>query len=434
MTQVTQHAYAFVLAGGRGTRLHQLTDNRSKPAVPFAGQLRIIDFALSNCINSGIRRVGVLTQYKAQSLIRHIERAWGFLEINLGEFVDIVPAQQKAGEQWYEGTADAAWQNLDLLREARADLVLVLAGDHVYKMDYSRILAEHAESGADVTVACTEVPRAEASAFGVVHADAQGRITSFIEKPADPPGIPGSPDRSFVSMGIYVFGSQLLADELARDASDPTSNHDFGRNLLPSLVPRMRVMVHRFANSCVNLVGGEPYWRDVGTVDAYYEANIDLTHVVPELNLYDDDWPILSRQRQLAPAKFVLDGMGRRGHAIDSLVASGCIVSGGEIRRSILFSKVRVDEGSTVEDSVLLPNVKVGRGVHLRRCVVDSRCELPDGLHAGFDAEADRQRFHVSERGVVLIAASMLGSGAPQSADGPAADVQAATDCGKTGR
>ena len=398
-----------MLAGGRGSRLGPLTDWRAKPAVPFAGKFRIIDFTLSNCVNSGIRRIGVLTQYKSQSLIRHIEHGWSFLEANLGEFVDVVPAQQQAGASWYCGTANAVWQNLSLLREARAEWVLVLAGDHVYKMDYARLLAEHVQSGADVTVACTEVPREEGSAFGIVSVDDAGRVLRFDEKPADPPGVPGRPDRSLASMGIYVFGHALLAKELARDAADPDSKHDFGHDLLPWLVPRVHVQAHRFADSCVNMVGERPYWRDVGTVDAYWEANIDLTHVVPELNLYDDDWPILSRQRQLPPAKFVFDEGGRCGMATDSLVASGCIVSGARVWRSILFSKVRVEESSLIEDSVVLPHVAIGRDVRIRRTVVDKHCVLPAGLRVGYDAAADRERFHVTERGIVLIVPEMLG-------------------------
>ena len=409
LAHLTQKAYAIVLAGGRGSRLGALTDWRAKPAVPFAGKFRIIDFTLSNCVNSGVRRIAVLTQYKSQSLIRHIEHGWSFLEVNLGEFVDVVPAQQQAGESWYCGTANAVWQNLNLLREARAEWVLVLAGDHVYKMDYARLLAEHVQSDADVTVACCEVPREEASAFGVLAVDGEGRVRRFDEKPVDPPAMPGRPDRSLVSMGIYVFGHKFLAEQLARDAADPDSSHDFGHDLLPWLVPRARVHAHRFADSCVNMVGARPYWRDVGTIDAYWEANLDLTQVVPELNLYDADWPILSRQRQLPPAKFVFDEAGRRGCATDSLIASGCIVSGAAVRRSILFSKVRVDEGSTIEDCVVLPNVRIGRDVQLRRAVVDKHCVLPDGLRAGFDPVADRARFHVTGRGVLLIVPEMLG-------------------------
>ncbi len=410
LAHLMQHVYALVLAGGRGSRLYQLTDRRAKPAVPFAGKLNIIDFALSNCVNSGIRRIGVLTQYKAQSLIRHIERGWGFLQSSLGEFIDIVPAQQQLGERWYTGTANAVWQNLDIVREAHPDLVLVLAGDHVYKMDYALMIAEHLASGAAATVACIEVPLAEACHFGVMSVDPRQRITAFDEKPQQATPMPGRPGMALASMGIYVFSTGFLFERLARDAADPGSMHDFGRDVLPALLrDGHHVQAHRFADSCVNMVDGRPYWRDVGTIDAYWEANMDLTHVVPELNLYDEDWPILSLQRQLPPAKFVFDDEGRRGMAVDSLVSGGCIVSGALVRRSVLFSKVSVGEGSVVEDSVILPAVEVGRDVVLKRAIVDKRCVLPDGFRAGLDAEADRARgFHVSPRGVVLVTAEML--------------------------
>ena len=406
---IAQQTFAVVLAGGRGTRLKQLTDWRAKPAVPFAGKLKIIDFALSNCVNSGIRRIAVLTQYRAQSLIRHIERGWGFLEVNLGEFIDVVPAQQQRGEAWYRGTADAVYQNLDAIAESRARLVLVLAGDHVYKMDYAVMLAEHVERGAAVSVACTEVPIEAASDFGVMSVDADDRVTAFVEKPAQPAPIPGRPTHALASMGIYLFDAELLGAELARDALDASSQHDFGRDLVPRLVRLGRVHAHRFERSCVNMAGAAPYWRDVGTVDAYYEANIELTQVVPELNLYDDAWPILSLQKQLPPAKFVFDDEDRRGAALNSLVSSGCIVSGAVVRRSVLFSKVRVGEGSVVEDSLLLPNAVAGRGVRLARCIVDKHCRLPDGFSAGFDAAADAARFHVTPRGVTLVTPTMLG-------------------------
>lgn len=408
-----QRVYAVVLAGGRGSRLHQLTDHRAKPALPFAGKLNIIDFALSNCVNSGIRRIGVLTQYKAQSLIRHIERGWGFLQSSLGEFVDIVPAQQQQGEGWYSGTANAVWQNLDIVREAQPELVLILAGDHVYKMDYSRLITEHIDSGAAVTLACIEVPIEEAHHFGIIDVDPAGRVRSFVEKPSHVAPIAGQPDTALASMGIYVFGTDFMCAQLARDAAQADSQHDFGRNLLPHLVREHHVHAHRFAASCVNMVGDQPYWRDVGTVDAYWEANMDLTHVLPELNLYDDDWPILSLQRQLPPAKFVFDYDGQRGQAVDSLVSGGCIVSGATVRRTILFSKVRVAEGSLIEDSVVLPNVRIGRGVTLRRAIVDKGCVLPDGFSAGVDLDHDRSRFHVSERGITLITPDMLGCAAP---------------------
>lgn len=406
---LTQRTFAFVLAGGRGTRLQQLTDWRAKPAVPFAGKLKIIDFALSNCVNSGIRRIAVLTQYKAQSLIRHVERGWGFLAASLGEYVDVVPAQQRVDENWYSGTADAVYQNLNILRDAGAEHVLILAGDHVYKMDYAVMLAEHAANGADVTVACVEVPLADAVNFGVMAVENDGRVVAFDEKPARPRPLPGAPDHALASMGIYVFDTAFLCEQLERDAADPKSSHDFGKDVIPRLLARHRVMAHRFVDSCVNMVGERPYWRDVGTVDAYWEANIDLVKVVPELNLYDDQWPILSLQPQLPPAKFVFDDDSRRGTALNSLVSSGCIVSGATVRRSILFAKVRVGDQSLIEDSVVLPNVVIGKNVVLRRTVVDKRCVLPDGFQAGVHPAEDKARFHVTERGITLITPAMLG-------------------------
>ena len=387
-----------------------MTDRRAKPALPFAGNLNIIDFTLSNCVNSGVRHIGVLTQYKAQSLIRHIEHGWGFLAASLGEYVDVLPAQQQHGDSWYSGTANAVFQNLDIVHEANADLVLLLAGDHVYKMDYSVMLTEHLERGAELTVASMEVPLEQAHDFGVMSVDAQFGITGFDEKPVHPVAVPGRPTHALVSMGIYVFNAKTLFDELARDAADSASSHDFGKNIIPSLLDRRRVFAHRFESSCVNMVGTRPYWRDVGTIDAYWEANMDLTFVAPELNLYDDDWPILSLQRQLAPAKFVFDDSGRRGMAIDSLVSSGCIVSGATVRRSILFSKVHVAEGSSIEDSVVLPNVRIGQNVTLRRAIVDMKCHLPDGFSAGVDAAHDLARgFFITKRGITLVTPEMLG-------------------------
>ncbi|MDD5366660.1 MAG: glucose-1-phosphate adenylyltransferase [Gallionellaceae bacterium] len=409
-----QHTYALVLAGGRGTRLGPLTARRAKPAVPFGGKFSIIDFALSNCVNSGIRRIGVLTQYKAQSLIRHIERGWSFLDVNLGEFIDVVPAQQRVDEQWYTGTANAVYQNLDMICEIDPDLVLILAGDHVYKMDYSRLVEEHVRTLADVTVACLEVPLEAARGFGIVGVDAETRITRFDEKPAQPRPLPERPDHALASMGIYVFDNHFLCEQLRRDADDPSSSHDFGHDLLPWLVPRCRVMAHHFEDSCVSMVGDRPYWRDVGTLDAYWAANMDLVQMEPELDLYEDEWSIRSLQRQLPAAKFVRDG-NRHGIALDSLVASGCVVCGAKVHRSILFSKVRVGAGSLIEDTLVLPNVSVGRDVRLRRTIVDKHCILPDGLHAGFDPALDRQRFHVTERGIVLITPEMLGQHWPSS-------------------
>lgn len=409
-TQLTHRTYAVVLAGGRGSRLRQLTDWRAKPAVPFAGKLKIVDFALSNCVNSDVRRIGVLTQYKAQSLIRHIERGWSFLATSLGEFVDVVPAQQQHGERWYTGTANAVWQNLGIVQKERPELVLILGGDHVYKMDYGVMLEEHAERGAALSVACIEVPLEQASDFGVMSVDADGRITAFDEKPAHPRPLPDRPTHALASMGIYVFNADFLAQQLAADAANPNSSHDFGQDILPAAIGAHPVYAHRFASSCVNMVGSEPYWRDVGTIDAYWEAHMDLTQVVPDLNLYDDSWPILSLQPQLPPAKFVFDEQGRRGVAIDSLVASGCIVSGATVRRSVLFAKVRVDEGSLIEQSAVLPYATVGRRVTLRRAVIDKYCRLPDGFQAGVDPAADRARgFHVTERGITLVVPEMLG-------------------------
>jgi glucose-1-phosphate adenylyltransferase len=405
---LTQQTYALVLAGGRGSRLAQLTDHRAKPALPFAGTMRIIDFALGNCVNSGLRRIGVLTQYKAQSLIRHIERSWGFLEASLGEYVDIVPAQQQRDERWYTGTADAVYQNLDILRESRPKYVVVLGGDHVYKMDYGAMLAEHVECGADMSVACLQVSLADASEFGVMTVDRRDRIVAFDEKPAHPKSLPDQPGRALASMGIYAFDADFLVDQLERDAADTASSHDFGKDLIPRLVRNANVHAHRFENSCVNMVGDRPYWRDVGTLDAYWEANLDLTKVVPELNLYDEAWPMLGRQPHRPPAKFVFDDTGCRGIAVDSLVSDGCIVSGALVRRSILFHSARVGEGSVVEDSVVLPGAHIGRDVRLKRAIVDKQCVLPDGFQAGVDPKADRARFNVTERGVVLITPEML--------------------------
>ncbi|MCC7328165.1 MAG: glucose-1-phosphate adenylyltransferase [Burkholderiales bacterium] len=409
-THLTHQAYAIVLAGGRGSRLHELTSWRAKPAVPFAGKLRIIDFALSNCVNSNFRRIGVLTQYKAQSLIRHIERGWSFLATTLGEFVDVVPAQQQYGARWYSGTANAVWQNMGILRDARPKYVLVLGGDHIYKMDYAVMLQEHVERGARLTVACVEVPLDEASDFGVMSIDDHDRVVAFHEKPAEPRPVPERPAHALASMGIYLFDADYLIEQLTRDAADPDSTHDFGRDIVPWAVAHGTVHAHRFARSCVNMVGDRPYWRDVGTIDAYWEANMDLTKVMPELNLYDDAWPILSLPPQLPPAKFVFDFADRHGIAADSLVASGCIVSGATVRRSVLFSKVRVEVDSVIEDSAVLPDVCVGRGVILRRAVIDSHCQLPDGFCAGVDADADRARgFRVTRRGVTLVTPEMLG-------------------------
>lgn len=410
-SELCRHTYAVVLAGGRGTRLGPLTDRRSKPAMPFAGKLKIIDFALSNCVNSGVRRIAVLTQYKAQSLIRHIERGWGFLAGSLGEFVDVVPAQQQLGATWYRGTADAVWQNRELVAESDPRHVLVLGGDHVYKMDYGRMLAEHEACAAEVSVACVDVPLAEATQYGVVTVDARDRIAAFDEKPAWPAPMPDRPGRALASMGIYLFDTAVLVRALEDDAAQAGSRHDFGHDVIPSLLRAgVRLHAHRFERSCVNMVEGRPYWRDVGTVDAYWAAHRDLIGVLPELNLYDDDWPILSLQRQLPPAKFVFDEDRRRGMAVQSLVASGCIVSGAVVRRSVLFAKARVDEGALIEDSLLLPNVVAGPGVRLRRTIVDKHCRLPAGFQAGWDIDAYRARgLFVSPEGITVVTPEMIG-------------------------
>jgi len=411
VSRLTKNTYAMVLAGGRGSRLHQLTDWRAKPAVPFGGKFRIIDFVLSNCVNSGIRRIGVATQYKSHSLIQHIQRGWSFLNGQFGEFVDLLPAQQRiSAEHWYQGTADAVFQNLDILRESNPDFVLILAGDHVYKMDYGKLLAFHVENKADMTVACLEVPIADASAFGVMGVDEHARVVEFTEKPSNPASIPDKPDKSLASMGIYVFNKDFLFEQLIRDADDPHSSHDFGKDLIPHMVNKYRVFAQSFEHSCVGKdIGHVPYWRDVGTIDAYWEANMELTKVIPDLNMYDQEWPIWTHQEQLPPAKFVFDDENRRGIAIDSLVSGGCIVSGSTVRRSLLFSDVRIDAYCTIEDSVLLPNVDVCRDVTLKRVIVDKNCQIPEGLVVGVNPESDRKRFHVSPNGVTLITPDMLG-------------------------
>ncbi|MDP1557577.1 MAG: glucose-1-phosphate adenylyltransferase [Nitrosomonas sp.] len=408
-SDITLNTIALILAGGRGSRLHQLTDWRAKPAVPFGGKFRIIDFPLSNCVNSGVRRIGVVTQYKAQSLIRHIQHGWSFLDGRFKEFIELLPAQQRTEETWYRGTADAVFQNLDILRRHDAKYVLILGGDHVYKMDYSRLLAEHIDKSADMTVACLEIPLGEASAFGVMGVNAERQITSFAEKPNNPVPIPDQPDKVLASMGIYVFNASFLYEQLVRDHDESDSSHDFGKDLIPYLVSRYRVFAHRFLDSCVNMASGMPYWRDVGTVDAYWEANLDLTKVTPELNLYDEDWPIWTHQEQLPPAKFVFDDKNRRGQALDSSVSGGCIISGATVRRSLLFSNVKVHSYSNVEDSVILPNVEIGQYARLRRVVVEKQCVIPEKLVVGYDSEEDRKRFYITETGVTLITPEMLG-------------------------
>ena len=407
---MTKNTYAMILAGGRGSRLHQLTDWRAKPAVPFGGKFRIIDFVLSNCVNSGIRRIGVATQYKSHSLLQHIQRGWSFLNGKFGEFIDVLPAQQWMQESWYTGTADAVFQNLDILRDTDPEYVLILAGDHVYKMDYGKLMSFHVEKNADMTVACIEVPVNDAKAFGVMGINGESRVVSFTEKPANPSPIPGKPELALASMGIYVFNTKFLCEQLIRDADDPKSSHDFGKDIIPHLMSAgYRVFAQSFEDSCVRDEGGNSYWRDVGTIDSYWEGNMELTKVIPDLNMYDKEWPIWTYQEQLPPAKFVFDEDDRRGMAVDSLVSGGCIISGASVSRSLLYSNVKVHSYTSVEDSVLLPNVEIGRNVKIRRVVVDKDCIIPDGLVVGYDRETDAERFHVSTNGITLITPDMLG-------------------------
>ncbi|MFQ5487273.1 MAG: glucose-1-phosphate adenylyltransferase [Gammaproteobacteria bacterium] len=406
VSKLTRDTVALILAGGRGSRLKQLTQWRAKPAVHFGGKFRIIDFPLSNCINSGIRRIAVLTQYKAHSLIQHIQRGWGFLRAELGEFVELVPAQQRVADTWYAGTADAVFQNLDIIRGYGASYVLILAGDHIYKMDYGPMLAQHVENDADMTIGCLEVPLDQARAFGVMSVDDSGRVVDFNEKPAKPQPMPGRSDNALVSMGIYVFSTRFLCEGLQRDAGESTSSHDFGKDVIPAAIHGARVYAYSF---CDKESGRQAYWRDVGTIDAFWAANMELIGVVPELNLYDNEWPIWTYQAQLPPAKFIFDDEGRRGMAVDSMVSGGCIVSGAEVRHSLLFSGVRIHSYTSVEDCVVMPNVDIGENCQLRKVVIDEGCHIPEGMEIGLDPELDAQRFHISPQGVVLVTPEMLG-------------------------
>jgi glucose-1-phosphate adenylyltransferase len=405
LSRLTRGTLAVIMAGGRGERLKQLTEDRCKPAAPFGGKFRIIDFVLSNCLNSGIRQISVLTQYKAHSLIQHIGKGWGFLRGEFGEFIEIIPAQQRLGSEWYQGTADALWQNMDLIRAHRPLHVLVLAGDHIYKMDYGPMIGFHVEKEADITVGVVEVPVERAREFGVVGVDDTNRVLDFLEKPEDPPAMPGRPDIALASMGIYVFNPRLLERMLRADAEDPQSAHDFGKNIIPEAIDKLRVFAYPFEDVRTK---AQNYWRDVGTVDAYYEANLELVRVSPELNIYDEQWPIWTYQEQLPPAKFVFDDVDRRGCAIDSMVSGGCIISGSRVTNSLLFSSVRVHDYTTIERSVILPRVRVGENCTIRNAIVDEGSVVPDGMQIGVDAEADRDRFYVSENGVTLVTASML--------------------------
>ena len=408
--RLTRRALALVLAGGRGSRLRQLTDRRAKPAVFFGGKFRIIDFALSNCLNSGVRRICVLTQYKAHSLLRHLQMGWSFLRPEMNEFLDLLPAQQRLDEAtWYRGTADAVYQNFDIFRAAEAEYFIVLAGDHIYKMDYSNMLEGHVDKGADCTVACIEVPLEEASGFGVMAVDDSMRIVDFLEKPKEPPAISGKPARALASMGVYVFTAEFLYAELERDHRDPTSSHDFGKDVIPNLVSRGLAVAHSFEESCVKTTPeAEAYWRDVGTIDSYWSANIDLVTPVPSLDIYDRSWPIWTYQQQLPPAKFVFDDEDRRGMAVDSMVSGGCIISGATVRGSLLFSNCRINSHARTAGAVLLPDVEVGRRARLSNVVVDRGCHIPEDLVIGEDPELDAKRFYRSDHGVTLVSADML--------------------------
>ncbi len=413
LRELSRSALTLVLAGGRGSRLGALTDRRAKPAVHFGGKLRIIDFALSNAFNSGFRQIAVLTQYKSHSLLRHLQRGWSFLRGEIGEFVDLLPAQQRVNEEsWYLGTADAVYQNLDIFLSQRPSHVIILAGDHVYKMDYGKMLWSHVVRGAEATVACIEVPRMEATGFGVMHIDAQERIINFVEKPKDPPAMPGNPDVALASMGVYVFNGNFLWDQLRRDAAASDTTHDFGKDLIPYLVNSgSAVYAHRFTESCVKSKPEAPvYWRDVGTIDAYWEANIDLTGLVPPLDLYDPNWRIWTSQEQLPPAKFVHDEGERRGQALNSMISAGCIISGADVRRSLLSSNVRCNSYSKLSEAVVLPDVIVNRGARLSRVVIDRGVVIPEGLVVGEDPELDARRFSRTPAGVTLITQAMLNS------------------------
>jgi glucose-1-phosphate adenylyltransferase len=407
VSRLTRDSLALIMAGGRGSRLRQLTLHRAKPAVPFGGKFRIIDFTLSNCINSGIRRVGVLTQYKSHSLIQHLQRGWGFMRGQFGEFIEVLPAEQSSDSSlWYSGTADSVYQNLDFIRTHQPENVLILAGDHIYKMDYGAMLAHHAQCGAQVTVACIEVPIEEADEFGVVEIDSDMRILDFVEKSPTPKPMPGKPGRALASMGIYVFNARFLLEFLSRDAGLANSSHDFGKDVIPQAILDANVFAYPFRDLYEPEEQG--YWRDVGTVDAFWRANLELTDVVPELNLYDSRWPIWTLQEQVPPAKFVFDDERGRGLAIDSLISGGCIVSGASIQRSVLFVNARAEAGSHIDESLLLPGVQIGERCDIRRTIIDSDCRIPAGTRIGVDIEEDRRNFHVTRAGITLVTKDML--------------------------
>lgn len=406
ISNLTRNTLALIMAGGRGERLKNLTEWRAKPAVPFGGKFRIIDFPLSNCINSGIRRIGVITQYKSHSLILHLQRGWGYLRGEFGEFIEILPAQQRMASSWYAGTADSIYQNLDIIRSHSPEYVLILAGDHIYKMDYGAMLAEHVEKNADITVGCIEMPLEEASAFGVMDVDDQLRVIGFDEKPEHPKPIPGKDNEALCSMGIYIFNTDLLFELLIRDADTPGSNRDFGKDIIPYAISKYHVIAYPFTES---YSGVQAYWRDVGTVDAFWEANLELIGITPELNLYDEQWPIWTSQEQLPPAKFIFDDGERRGMAVDSMVSGGCIISGALIRHSLLFSNVTVDNYSKIDSSVVLPNVTIGKNCRIICAIIDKGCIIPDGTVIGENEDEDKKHYYVSPNGVVLVTPDMLG-------------------------
>lgn len=407
ISNLTRETYALVLAGGRGSRLHELTDWRAKPATFFGGKFRIIDFPLSNCINSGIRRIGIATQYKSHSLIRHINRAWSHFKKELGESVEILPASQRHGDGWYSGTADAVFQNIDIIRHELPKYVMILSGDHVYRMDYGLLLAKHVEKGADMTVCCIEVPKEEAAgAFGVMTVDEDNRVKRFDEKPANPSEVPGKPGVTLASMGNYVFNTEFLFDQLRKDAAEDNSSRDFGNDIIPRIIESHQVFAFPFKDPVDE---SQPYWRDVGTLDSFWEANMELVEPEPHLDMYDESWPIWTYQEQTAPAKFVYDQSTRRGIAIDSCVSGGVIVSGSTVKRSLLFSKVKVNSFCNIEEAVILPGAIIGRGCQIRKAIIDRSCVIPDGLEIGINHDHDRANgFRVTDKGVVLVTRDML--------------------------
>jgi glucose-1-phosphate adenylyltransferase len=410
VSRLTRETLALILAGGRGSRLYELTSWRAKPALFFGGKFRIIDFPLSNCLNSGIRRIGVLTQYKAHSLIRHLVRGWSWFQAGAGdkEFVEILPASQRVGGEWYRGTADAVYQNLDIIRSEDPRFVLILSGDHIYKMDYGPFLAAHAATEADMTICCIEVPLSDAAGqFGVMTVDDTGRIIAFDEKPENPNPVPGKPDVCLASMGNYIFNTEFLYEQVIKDADTPGTQHDFGKNVIPAIIDDYHVHAYSFTDPAT---GEQAYWRDVGTLQAFWEANMELVSVSPQLNLYDKSWPIFTHQAQLPPAKFVFDDPDRRGEAIKSMVSGGCVVSGARVVNSLLFSGVTAKSYSLIDESVILPEVEIGRSCRIKRTIIDRGAKLEEGTIIGEDHDADRERgFRVTSSGLTLVTPDMLG-------------------------